>query len=283
MWKHVGEVVGEFLDSLREARRSMSSGPSDSERRIVAKMHRDSIRRELANRSVAAQVHEDRQEQAYWQLWRLVRSPGTGAIPPQILDASFPDHVTLALSVVADFDEAREEPGSFAECLYRPVASLPYSPAVIRKCCEFLIGIADSPATSFTGDRDLLIRERDALGLALFSLDYFLDLPESEIPRRKLESMGYVKEQYLAGSSAPPKPVAGDIVVRGSLHLTDHVEQLIGVSENDEWMVLTKSGSSMQIVRAGPGKWNEVRAIVPRAAAWLDLTPPGGLPSLGSA
>ena len=273
MWIHVGEML----------RRAMASGPSESERRIVATMHRDSIRRELANRSAAAQVHEERQEQAYWHIWRLIRSAGVGAIPPQILDASIPDHVTLALSVVADYDEAREEPGSFAECLYRPVSALPYSPAVIRKCCEFLIDIADSPATSFDGDRDLLIRERDALGLALFSLDYFLDLPESEIPRRKLENMGYVKQQYLAGSAAPPKPVAGDIVVRNSLRLTDHVEQVIGVSENEEWMVLTKSGSSMQIVRAGPGKWNEVQTIAPTAASWLDLTPPSGMPSLGSA
>jgi len=179
MWKHVGEMLGGLSRSIREARRSMVSGPSASERRIVATMHRDSIRRELANRSVAAQVHEDRQEQAYWQLWRLVRSAHVGAIPPQILDASIPDHVTLALSVVADFDEAREEAGSFEESLYRPVSSLPYSPAVIRKCCEFLISIADSPETSFSGDRDLLVKERDALGLALFSLDYFLDLPAS--------------------------------------------------------------------------------------------------------
>lgn len=282
MWKHVGEVLGEFRRSLREARRSMASGPSKSERRIVATMHRDSIRRELANRSAAAQVHEERQEQAYWQLWRLVRSAHVGAIPPQILDASIPDHVTLALSVVADFDEAREEPGSFAESLYRPVSSLPYSPGVIRKCCEFLIGIADSPATSFGGDRDLLVKERDALGLALFSLDYYLDLPASEIPRRKLENVGYVKQQYLAGSTAPPQPVVGDVVVRNSLHLTDHVDQIIGVSETDEWMVLTRSGSSMQIVRAGPGKWNEVQTIAPRAASWLDLTPPFGAPSLES-
>ncbi len=282
MWKHVGEMLGEFRRSIREARRAMASGPSANERRIVATMHRDGIRRELANRSAAAQVHEDRQEQAYWQLWRLVRSAGVGAIPPQILDSSIPDHVTLALSVVADFDEAREEPGSFAECLYRPVSALPYSPAVIRKCCEFLIGIADSPASSFNGDRDLLVKERDALGLALFSLDYFLDLPESEIPRRKLENLGYVKEQYLAGSTAPPRPVEGDVVVRSGLRLTDHVDQVIGVSENDEWMVLTKSGSSMQIVRAADGKWNEVQSIAPRAASWLDLTPPFGTPSFES-
>ena len=274
MWKHVGEML----------RRAMASGPSESERKIVATMHRDSIRRELANRSAAAQVHEERQEQAYWQLWRLVRSAGTSAIPPQILDASIPDHVTLALSVVADFDDAREEPGSFAECLYRPVSGLPYSPAVIRRCCEFLIGIADSPPTHFSGDRDLLVKERDALGLALFSLDYFLDLPESEIPRRKLENAEHVKQQYLAGSAAPSKPVEGDVVVRSGVRLTDHVDQIIGVSENDEWMVLTKSGSSMQIVRGTePGKWNEVLAIAPRAASWLDLTPPSGMPSLGSA
>src|SRR6266571_8857837 len=156
IWKNVGEVLGDVRRSIREARRAMASGPSESERRIVATMHRDSIRRELANRSAAAQVHEERQEQAYWQLWRLVRPVGMGAIPPQILDASIPEHVTLALSVVADFDQAREEPGSFAECLYRPVSALPHSPAVIRTCCEFLIGIADSPATSFSGDRDLL-------------------------------------------------------------------------------------------------------------------------------
>ena len=274
MWKHVGEV----LDGVRQ--RVMGPGPSDRERRIVAKMHSDGIRRELANRAAAAQAHEERQEQAYWELWRLIRSPRSGPIPPQILDPLNEDHVSLALSIVADFDEARERADAFAEYLYRPVSSLPYSPAVIRRCCEFLIQIADSPPPSFNGDSALLVRERDALGLALFSLDFFLDLPASEIPKQKLENAKYLKEQYLAGSAPPPKPAEGDMIYKTG-RLKDYVDVVMGVSENDEWMVVTKSGSSMQIVRSGEaGKWNEVAAAAPSAAAsWLDLTPPFGVPA----
>jgi len=68
MWKRVGQVLGDVRRSIREARRAMASGPSESERRLVASMHRDGIRRELANRSAGAQVHEQRKERAYWQL-----------------------------------------------------------------------------------------------------------------------------------------------------------------------------------------------------------------------
>jgi hypothetical protein len=181
------------------------------------------------------------------------------------------------LSVVADFDEAREEP---AESLYRPLSALPYSPAVIRRCCEFLIRIADSPESGVAGDHEMLVRERDALGLALFSLDFFLDLPASEIPRHKLENAEYVKQQYLAGSTPPPKPTEGDVIYKTGLRLKDYVDQVIGVSENDEWMVLTKSGLSMQIVRGTEaGKWEEVKSVAPAAASWLDFTPPFGVPA----
>lgn len=76
-------------------------------------------------------------------------------------------------------------------CLYRPVSELPYPPAAIRRCCEFLIEIADTETGSSEQDHELLAKEREALGLALFSLDYFLDLPANEIPRRKLENLAY--------------------------------------------------------------------------------------------
>jgi hypothetical protein len=49
--------------------------------------------------------------------------------------------------------------------------------ADIRRCCEFLIGIADAATGSSYPDHELLAKEREALGLALFSLDYFVDRP----------------------------------------------------------------------------------------------------------
>jgi hypothetical protein len=247
----------------------------------VAAMHRLSIRRELENRSAAAVEHDERQRLAYWRLWRLIRPAESIAIPPEVLDPSIPEHVTLALSVVGDYDAAREEPGAFAECLYRPVSDLPYPQAAIRRCCEFLISIADAETESSDDNQALLARERDALGLALFSLDYFLDLPVDEIPRRKLENLEYVKHQYLAGSTSPAKPRQGDAVMRSGSGQTDYVDQVIGVSENDEWMVLTTTGASVQVVRnAQSARWDELKVVVPAAASWLNLTPSSETPSL---
>jgi hypothetical protein len=54
----------------------------------------------------------------------------------------------------------------------------------------------------------------------------------------------------------------------------------VGVGDNEEWIVLTSSGSSVQVVRsAEPGKWDEVNVIAPGEARWLTLTPAGGTPS----
>ena len=38
--------------------------------------------------------------------------------------------------------------------------------------------------------------------------------------------------------------------------------EVVGLGANDEWIVLTISGSSIQVVRnAEPGKWDEVSVI----------------------
>lgn len=130
---------------------------------------------------------------------------------------------------------------------------------------------------SLEGDHELFAKERDALGLALFSLDYFLILPASEIPRQKLENLEYGKHQYLTGFVPPVKPRPGDMVIRSGSSVTDYVNQLIGVCDNDEWMVLTSSGVSMQIARnVELGKWDELKVIAPAAASWLTLTPSAG-------
>jgi len=284
MRKRFAAMLQDLLCTLPLLREVTRAGPRypDRERRIVAAIHREGIRRELANRTTAALEHEERQQAAYWKLWRLIRPADSTAIPPEVLDPSIPEHVTLAVSVVGDYDAAREEPGEFAECLYRPVSDLPYPPAAIRRCCEFLIVIADTDTASPDKEHDLLVRERDGLGLALFSLDYFLDLPASEIPRRKLENLEYVKQQYLAGSASPAKPRQGDIVIRSGSRETDYVDQVIGVGASDEWMVVTTSGASMQLVRsAEAGKWDEVKVVAPAPAPaeWLTLTPSSGTQS----
>src|SRR5688572_17502303 len=154
------------LAVIRHAGGVVPHYPSDAERRTIAALQGAGIQRHLADRSAAAVERDERQELAYWRLWRLIRPVDAGAIPPKSLDPSVPEHVTLALTVVGDYDAAREEPGAFADCLYRPVSELPYPPAAIRRCCEFLIGIADAETGVSGHDHDLLAQEREALGLA---------------------------------------------------------------------------------------------------------------------
>jgi hypothetical protein len=252
----------------------------EEERRIIAALQGDSIERRLANRSAEAVERDERQELAYWQLWRMIRPADTGAIPPKTLDPLVPAHVTLALTVVGDYDAAREEPGAFSDCLYRPMSDLPYLPGDIRRCCEFLIGIADAETGSSYPDHELLAKEREALGLALFSLDYFVDRPACEIPRQKLENLGYGRRESAAQTDSPLKPGAGDVVVTHGSGLTEFVSEVIGVGDNDEWMVLTTHGSSMRVVyNAELAQWEEVQVVAPAEASWLTLTPSGGTPS----
>lgn len=253
---------------------------SSGERHVLATLQHEGIRRELANRAAASRAHEERQRQAFNRLWRTVRSAEDPLTPPGVLRASSPSDVDLALTVVGDFDAAREEPGPFAECLYRPAADLPYPEPDIRRCCEFLIGIADNPPSSFAGDHQLLATERDALGVALFSLDYFLDLPAAEIPRQKMQNLAFARRQHGPWSAPLAKPRPGNRIVRRS-KATDFVAQVLGIAEHEEWMVLTESGSAVR-VRSGPGLkvWTEVQEVAPVTADWLKLTPPTGLPTL---
>ena len=250
-----------------------------SERHLLATLQRDGIRRELANRAAASRAHEERQRHAINRLWRTVRSQDDEPIPPAVLRASSPSHVDLALTVVGDFDAAREEPGPFAECLYRPAADLPYPEDDIRRCCEFLIGIADGPPASFAGNHELLAKERDALGIALFSLDYFLDLPAAEIPRQKMENLAFARRHQGAWATPLARPRPGNRIVGGSKG-PDYVAQVLGIAEHEEWMVLTESGVAVR-VRSGPGLkvWTEVQEVAPVTADWLDLTPPSGMPT----
>jgi hypothetical protein len=284
MWKRFARMLEDLRLLPPAVRHAVTLGPrypTDKERLLVATMKSEGIRRELANRAAAAHEHEERQQLAYWQLWRSIRPSAGEAIPPETLDQSVPDHVTLALSVVGDYDDARVQPGAFSDCLYRPVSDLPYPQSAIRRCCEFLIGIADSDPASFDGDHEQLVNERDALGLALFSLDYFLDVPASEIPRKKLENLA-LEHRYVPRSRQPAKPAPGDVVIRHGSDVTDSVSEVIGVDDNNEWMVVTSSGASMQVVRnVVSGKWDEVKVIAPAAASWLTLTPPGGTPNWG--
>lgn len=303
MRKWFAAVLEDLYASVWAVRRTMKPGvryPTRKERRNIDTMRREGIRRELENHSAAPLEHEERQQLAYWRLWRSIQPAAGEGIPPKILDPSVSEHVTLALSVVGDYDAAREDPGAFADCLYRPVSDLPYPQAAIRRCCEFLISIADAdPVAGADPDagidpvadpdpdslevtHELLANEREALGLALFSLDYFLDSPANEIPRRKLDNLAYVRHKYPAGLTPLAKPRPGDMVIRSGSGMTEYVNQIIGVCDNDEWMVLTNSGASMQVKRSAElGKWDELKVIAPAAAAWLTLTPSAGMPSWG--
>jgi hypothetical protein len=199
-------------------------------------------------------------------------------MPPSILDAYVPEHLTLALTVVGDYDAVRETPGAVTDGLYRPVSDLPYPPASIRRCCEFLIAIAEGDLAASKSDRELLANEREALGLALFSLDFFGDARPTPSLRGHNHTNG--KHAAVAASTPPTKPCEGDLVIRNRPGETDHVREIVGLGPNDEWLVVTVSGSSIQVVRnAEPGKWNEVSVIAPAQARWLTLTPSDETPS----
>lgn len=221
-----------------------------------------------------AEEHDERQQLAYWHLWRLLRPADAAAMPPSHLDPFVPEHVTLALTVVGDYDAAREHPGADGDSVYRPVSELPYPPASIRRCCELLIRIADGEAGSSRDDRELLAKEREALGLALFSLDFFVDGRPTDIPRRNNLENG--KHKSLPEPVLTVKPRDGDVVIRSGSRATDFVSEVIGLGDNEEWIVLTRSGSSIQVVRnAKTGEWDEASVIAPVPARWLTLTPSG--------
>ncbi|HVD59490.1 MAG TPA: hypothetical protein VNC11_01360 [Gemmatimonadaceae bacterium] len=261
MSKKLGAMFDRLFRTLGHERRAdhaAALAASDIAQR-VAQMKAEDIRRQLANPSEQLQPHEEMQQTAYWQLWRSIRSPHLSTIPPAIFDGYVPEHVSLAMTVVGDFDAIRENLDSSSDSLYRPVESLPYPKDVIRRCCEFLIQLADSAARSFNSDFEMLANERDSLGLALFSLDYFVDSP--------------LKEE----SRAVEKPQTGDVIARRGTEEPDEIDQVIGVAANNEWMVLTKSGASIQVTRTNlRNVWEEVAEVAPAKASWLTLTPPHG-------
>jgi hypothetical protein len=272
-----------FLSSLDELRHVVKPGIrelSEAERREVVEIKWEGIRRALASRTPAKPVEPvDPRMLAYVRLWRATKGAAGELAPPVNLDPSIPEHVTFALSVVGDYDAAREQPGEFGDCLYRPASDLPYPPDGIRRCCELLIRIADADRGAFA-DRDLLIEEREALGLALFSLDYFLEMSAAEIPRKKL-SDGGLRGEYESRKTPEAKPNQGDVIVRGKGAYTDEVAEIIGVNEKNEWMVVSRSGSSIQVARTREaGTWEEVNEIVAAAVSWLSLTPSSGMPKL---
>jgi len=279
-------AAGLLRNTLSMVRRALTPGvrlPSEKERRVLATLRSQSIRRELANRSAPPLEHEERQQLAYWRLWRSIRHAAGEAFPPEQLNPSVWEHVSLALSVVGDYNIAREEPGPYVDCLYRPVSDLPYPQSAIRRCCEFLIEISDAHPASIDDDRELLAIKRDVLGVALFSLDYFLDASADELPREKGDNLAYVQRRKLAAPAPQSKPGAGDLIITRTPGVTVLVNEVIGVGENDEWMVLTKSGASMQVRRsAASGSWEEVSVVAPAAASWLTLTPSAGVPRWAS-
>ena len=263
------------INKFRPGPRYLSIG----ERRRLSVMHGDSIRRELSSRSSSSREHEERQRLRYVNLWTSGMPVERGAtLPPDSFDSNVPEHVRFALTVVGEYDEARESSAAFVDCLYRPVSDLPYPQVEIRRCCEFLIAIADGDSASFGADHELLVRERDALGIALFSLDHFLDLPASEIPRQKMQNLAFVKHRYVdrANPHATPKP--GDVVLIGGPGSGQSIAQVIGVCDTSDWMVITESGLSVQVAAGTEsGTWNQVKVIAPASAGWLSLTPPAGM------
>lgn len=262
--------------AARWAMRTYRSSPrvlSDQDRRDLYSMQTDSVRRELGKRLDEVRQYQDRQRVRYRMRWQALRLASGGDEPPRDFDPAVAEHLTFALSVVGDYDAAREDAGAFADCLYRPASDLPYPRDAIRTCCEFLIRIAEGASHSPHRDLAFIANERDALGIALFSLDYFLDTPASEIPREKQENLAFVKRRYVPGTKATAKPRAGDRVVTRIPGETDRIDQVIGLDHEDRWMVYASSGAPLQIVHnAELNVWEEVAEIAPAVAPLLKFT-----------
>ncbi len=263
-----------LLPTVRHAN-TEARGSKDDQVRLTAQ---ERVQSAAPRALTPDEEHDERQQLAYWHLWRLIRPVDVAPMPPSILDATVPEHVTLSLTVVGDYDAVRETPGVLTDGLYRPVSDLPYPPASIRRCCEFLIAIAEGDTAASKTDRELLQNEREALGLALFSLDFFGDGRPSDTPRQNNFADG--RQHSVPEPMAATKPSEGDVVIRSGSGDTDHVSDVIGLGDNEEWIVLTRLGASIQVVRnAKTGEWDEVNVIAPAPARWLTLTPSGGTPS----
>lgn len=255
--------------------RLASRNLSEDERCVLATMHSESIHRELLHRSEEAGRYRERQKSLYDRLWMSINGAGTESAPPQALDSSIPSHIAFAVNVVGDYDADRERPGVFADCLYRPCSDLPYPHEEIRRCCEFLISIAETVPGTSGDERDAIAAERDALGVALFSLDYFLDLPAGEIPRKNAQNLAFVKRRHKGIPEAPLKPRPGDVVARSVAGAeTECVNQVIGIGQNDQWIVLTSSLTPMRVRHnAELSRWEQVEVIAAAAASRLKITP----------
>ena len=256
---------------------------SERERKVLTTMQSDSIHRELLNRGEASRRYQERQKVLYEQLWASIGGPTNEASPPRTLDPLIPAHVRFAANVVGEYDAERERPGVFVDCLYRPSSDLPYPQEEIRRCCEFLISIADVAPAGAGYDREAIAGERDALGVALFSLDYFVDLPADEIPRRNAQNLAFVKRKSQVMTTASAKPQPGDIVAGTGVGKEECVNQVIGIGDNDQWIILTSSQTPMQVVHnAELSRWDQVEVIASAAASWLRITPPAGFGKLSS-
>lgn len=250
---------------------------SETERKALTTMQSDSIHRELLNRGEATRRYQERQKVLYEQLWGSIGGPTNEGSPPRTLNSLIPAHVRFAANVVGEYDAERERPGVFADCLYRPSSDLPYPQDEIRRCCEFLISIGDLTPIDAGYELEAIAGERDAFGVALFSLDYFVDLPAGEIPRRNAQNLAFIKRKSQVMTTASAKPQPGDVVAGMGVGEEECVNQVIGVGDNDQWIILTSSQTPRQVVHnAELSRWDQVEVIASAAASWLRLTPPAG-------
>jgi hypothetical protein len=234
-------------------------------------MQAESIRRELSERTQEAGATE-RREKAYQRLWLTLSPALAERQPPKRLNPLVKEHVELAMHVVGDYDTTLQNPGEFADSLYRPSSDLPYPTDAIRQSCEMLIGLADGTYPSLHHDRDTLAAEREVLGSALFFLDYFLDVDASNIPRERIQNLAVANKKYRTKLEARPHPMPGDVVV-GGIEENSCVSQVIGVDSDGQWLVSGATGVPLQIVyNQRSQQWNQVRILTPAVNPKLRLS-----------
>lgn len=101
------------------------------------------------------------------------------------------DDVLLLDQIRRDYGEViSDRENSFASCMYRPTSHLPYPKATIRTALQTLLDYVEGRKDSLFLEPEIRTRKTaETIGVALASLDTFIDVPESDLPRDPIQNL----------------------------------------------------------------------------------------------